>query len=232
MSDCLKSGVLFIDLSDHLAVFQFSKIKTNKDEKVKEKMSKRIMSEKNISKFKNSLDIKSWDNLYEDNNAELAYQKFMDVFSSCFEECFPVISFTKKHSDFNKPWFSPDLLKLLKKKNKLYKRYVNNPTPLNHSAYKAHRNTYIYAIRSRKQSFFSDKFSRCSNNIKSTWKVINQLLQRERATTQLPSVFQIDDEPINNPFDIAEKFNDFFVNIGSELSKNIPPCDGNPLDSI
>lgn len=114
----------------------------------------------------------------------------------------------------------------------LYKRYVISPTPLNHSVYKSHRNKYTNAIRSAKKKYFSDEFSRCSNNIKSTWKVINQLLQRERATAQLPSVFRNGEDFINNPFDIAEQFNDFFVNIGQKLANNIPPCHGNPLDSI
>jgi len=33
-------------------------------------------------------------------------------------------------------------------------------------------------------------------------------------------------------FEIAEKFNEFFINIGYELADKIPPCHGNPLDFI
>lgn len=104
LTEGMKSGILYTDLSDHFPIFQFSAIKTNKAVNSKEKMSKRIMSKKNISKFKNMLGARSWDELYEENNAEVAYQKFLDVFSFCFDECFPVVSFTKKnHQNFNKP---------------------------------------------------------------------------------------------------------------------------------
>lgn len=47
----------------------------------------------------------------------------MKVLSFSFNECFPVGSSTKKYSqDFNKPWFTVDLLKLLRKKIK----YIEN----------------------------------------------------------------------------------------------------------
>lgn len=38
-------------------------------------------------------------------------------------------------------------------------------------------------------------------------KVINQLLQREKTTPELPSVFLDGENSLNNPFDIAQKFN-------------------------
>ena len=233
LSNCLRSGVLYCDVSDHLPIFQFSNIKTTKTGTNKDKITKRIINGKNISKFKNKLDTTSWVNLYEEKDTQHAYLKFMEIFNSYFEECFPVKNFTKKHDpDFNKPWFSPHLLKLLKKKNKLYQRYVSNPTPLNRNAYKCHRNIYNHATRSAKHKHFEEEFGRCTNNSKYIWKVINQLLQRENSTPKLPSVFISDGESIENPFNIAEKFNEFFVNIGLNLANNIPHCDANPLDSI
>ena len=36
----------------------------------------------------------------------------------------------KYTQDFKKPWFTVDLLKMLRKKNKLYRKYMVNPTPL------------------------------------------------------------------------------------------------------
>lgn len=42
------------------------------------------------------------------------------------------------------------------------------------------------------------------------WKVTNQLLQREKTTSQLPSVFLDDENCFNNPFDITRKCHDFF----------------------
>ena len=52
------------------------------------------------------------------------------------------------------------------------------------------------------------------------WKVIIQLLQREKTAPELPSVFLDGENSQKNPFDIAKRFNDFFVNIGYELVMN------------
>lgn len=55
------------------------------------------MSKSNISKFKDMLASISWDDLYEGNNADFAYQNFiLKVISFSFNECFPIGSSTKK----------------------------------------------------------------------------------------------------------------------------------------
>ncbi len=229
----MKSEVLYSDLSDHFPIFQYSIIKADRAKYTRKINHKRIMSKLNISKFKDMLTSISWNDIYEENNADFAYQKFMKIISYSLNECFPIGRSTKKYSkDFNKPWFTVDLSKLLRKKNKLFRKYVSNPTPLTHSVYKSHRNKYTHSVRSAKKKYFSEEFKRCSKDIKTTWKVINQLLQGERSTPELPSAFLDGENFLNNPFDIAQKCNDFFVNIGCELASKIPPCHGNPLDFI
>lgn len=138
----------------------------------------------------------------------------------------------KQNTVLNRPWFTVELRKLLKKKNKLYKKYVSNRTPLIYAVYKSARNKYTSSIRSAKKKYFSNAFLKCSNNVKSTWKVVNQLLQKEKVTNDLPSVFQNGDDYLSNPKEIAEHFNNFFVSIGPKLAKLIPDSDGNPLDFI
>ena len=91
----------------------------------------------------------------------------MKVISFSFNECFQIGNSARKYNqDFSKPWFTVDLLKLLRKKNKLYRKYISNPTPLTHGVYKSYRNKYIHSIRSAKKKYFSEKFKRCSKDIK------------------------------------------------------------------
>jgi len=53
-------------------------------------MQKIIMSKGNISKFKDMLASTSWNDLYEGNHADLAYQHFIKVINCCFNDCFPI----------------------------------------------------------------------------------------------------------------------------------------------
>lgn len=228
----IKSGVLHSDLSDHFPIFHYS-IKINRAKHDKKTIHKRIMRKTNVDQFKDKLANTSWNDLYKESNVDVAYQHFMKVISATFEECFPITSSTKKHrKDLNKPWFTPDLQKLLRKKNKLYRKYISNRTSSTHDNYKTYRNKYNHCIRSAKKEYFSQEFERCSSDSKTTWKVINQLLQRENTSLELPTVFSDGEHSYNNPFDISQKFNDFFVNIGINLADKIPACQGNPLDFI
>ena len=64
------------------------------------------------------------------------------------------------------------------------------------------------------------KFCQAQNDIKSTWKTINQLLDKQKSNSSLPSSFLNDyNEEIDDPNLIANNFNDYFVNVGPKLAK-------------
>lgn len=96
LSEGIKSGLLYLDLSDHFPIFQYSLIKVNRAKHTKKTMHKRIMSKSNITKFKDKLASISWDDLYEENNAVFAYQHFMKVISFSFNECFHIGNSARK----------------------------------------------------------------------------------------------------------------------------------------
>lgn len=95
----------------------------------------------------------SWDDLYEEQNADVAYQILLRVISSSSSfKYFPIGSSIKNcNQGFNKTWFTVGLLKVLRKKNKLYRKYVLNPTHFTHGVYKSYRNKYINSIRHAKK---------------------------------------------------------------------------------
>ena len=56
--------------------------------------------------------------------------------------------------------------------------------------------------------------------MKSTWKILNELICKKGERKQLPSRFSLEDgSEINNPNTIANRFNEFFVNVGPNLAK-------------
>ena len=83
-----------------------------------------------------------------------------------------------------------------------------------------------------KKSYFSDQFKNSASNIKATWKIINQLLQKKKTSTNFPPSFSDGKTSITNPFDIAYKFNEFFVNVGVSISEKIGNTNESPTDYI
>lgn len=146
--------------------------------------------------------------------------------------CFPLLSLkiNKRHG-FHKPWFTTGFLKSSIKKNRLYKKFIYNPTAQNSNTYKKYRNKFTHLLRIAKKCY-SDKFKESTNNIKNTWNIINEVLNKKKVAVKCPSQFTNGKSIFSNLSDIANKFNDFFVNVGSTLAKQISPSNDCPTDNI
>ena len=143
----------------------------------------------------------------------------MDSFNSVFHECFPLVKYDKKRdSDHGKPWFTTGLKKILSNSNS--------------TNYKKYKNKFTHLLRISKKNYFAQKFKESASNIRSTWKIINQLLNKTKATSVLPSQFLSDGRIINNLYDISCSFNHFFVNVGVSLSNRIKKTAVCPLDYL
>ena len=79
-----------------------------------------------------------------------------------------------------------------------------------------------------KKKYFTDKFNQTSNDTKSTWSVINQLLQRKKQQLIVPIEVVVNEGSPLNQREIANGLNVFFVNIGLSLAANIIDSDEIP----
>lgn len=57
---------------------------------------------------------------------------------------------------------------------------------------------------------------------KITWKLIKEIINKIKSRSELPYNFLKKDNSISDPLEIANYFNEYFVNIGSNLAKKIP----------
>ena len=231
VNNTTKSGILFTDISDHFPIFHFSI--SDKTGPVGPGNVRRLFNRQNTERFKKLIDDISWDNVYKHTDAESAYQTFVTTFNSAFHLCFPLVQLKKNLAVLNKkPWYTSGLHKSSTTKNKLYKRFLTNPTPLNSKKYKTYRNKYNHLIRIAKKIYFSNKLKEYSTDIRSTWKVINQLMNKQKSSVSHPSEFNEGGVTFTDPYVISCEFNNFFAQVGSSLSKNIKPSNRNPLDYI
>ena len=69
--------------------------------------------------------------------------------------------------------------------------------------------------------YFSHKFEHSRGNMSATWKNINDVLGRTKQIN-LNHKYYKDDCICENPDDIVNGFNDYFVNVGQEQASKIP----------
>jgi hypothetical protein len=77
------------------------------------------------------------------------------------------------------------------------------------------------SIRKAKLDFYNREFDKNKNDIKKTWDTISDVLNKSKLHNEFPTYFNIDGNRISNVSDIASHFNDFFINIGPNLARNI-----------
>ena len=66
---------------------------------------------------------------------------------------------------------------------------------------------------------------------RSTWKVINKMINSDYSKTPLTKI-KVKDKLSNDPLEIANEFNNFFVSIGSRLASSIEVANVDPLSYL
>ena len=69
-----------------------------------------------------------------------------------------------------------------------------------------------------KQTYYHNTFRNYKNNMNKTWRIINETLGKTNQKNNLPMFIEYNNTVITDPNRIANLFNDYFANIGSETT--------------
>ena len=155
--------------------------------------------------------------ILQETDPNTAFCMFVNEYTSIFNQCFPLVK--KRSFRKSKSWFDKDLLKLMKEKDKLFKKYIDKKSTVAKAKYKEARNKYFHSIQEKKEAFFASIHEKQKQNIKKTWKTINILLGKTKnhSCTSL----SIHGELSTDDAKIADHFNKHFTAIGGNLKKNM-----------
>jgi hypothetical protein len=106
----------------------------------------------------------------------------------------------------------------------LYKKYIKEPTQENRTRFVTYRNKFKKVRKDAERQYYASKILECENDLSKTWGVIKSLLHGNEFSS-LPDTFFIDNIEIKEKNIIANKFNDFFTEIGPQLAAKIPNTD-------
>ena len=200
----LRSGLLITDSSDHLPIFSIS-LDHMRTHQRQESLFVRDKSKQNISSFLEELDCIDWSNLDGYNDPKICYSKFLERYTKTYEKHFPLKKLKHRlHS--RRPWISQGLLKSIKHKNKLYKRYLSNPSPQKELIYKTYKNKLNHSLRIAKRLYYDKKLNESKSNMRATWRLLNEVLNNKKLRPKPNSVFKVDDQEISDPMEIANRF--------------------------
>ena len=138
----------------------------------------------------------------------------------------------KKTVKFNKrkhkksKWMTYGILKSINTKDKLYKKIVKADIhdDIHYSALKAEFSEYKKILRrsinEAKHLYYTRTFALYKNDIKQTWSVIKDTLQKKHHC-KTTDKFVVNNHVVTDFDEIANNFNIYFINIGKSLSDQI-----------
>ena len=216
------SGIVLNDLSDHFPVFAYFRDDNISHSKAK-KLFKRSFSDTNLHNFNESLSNIDWSKLLNQKDPNESYNGFINEYSKLFQSCFPLKAIKGKNMNkFRSPWLTPGLLKSINRKNRLYKRLITSPNKSGELQYKTYKNKLNHLIRIAKRSYYDRKFDSAKNDLKLTWKLLKEVINKRKSKSLLPSSFKAEGRSITDPTEIANRFCKYFTNIGPRLASAIP----------
>ena len=145
-------------------------------------------------------------------------EKLLNLNSGLTNQHFPKKILSRRQYKMAKnPWISPDILALIKCKNKLYAKYLKNRDPSIFNEYKKYRNKITHIKRKTKQEYFANLFRNASNS-SDTWNYINLPLRKRKRKPTLPQTIKVDGQTFTSPEKICDKMNQRFATIGEKLA--------------
>ena len=177
-------------------------------------------SNENISLFCNELSKVNWDVLNAMDNVNVRYDCFFKLYTDVYNRYFSGRIKKKKINTKRKPWISKDIIKLSKRKHVLYRKYLKSRSVACENTYKRCRNDLSNLIREKKREYYHMRFANVQGNMKETWNVINETLNRNTLKT-IARELEINGNTITDEQEIVNEFNNHFTSIGMKLSESI-----------
>lgn len=166
-----------LGFSDHLSInfaYKQPHVKTTQHGTYKI----RNINEQNLANLSNELHQINWKSLESANNVHVAFETFLQIFTETVEKHCPII--TKKISNNNKPWVTPDIKKRsdeLKDMHWLLRNFKDHELERH---YKQKQKEYKKYIQNRKHEYYKNVIDNADNKTKKIWNLVNNQLGKKK----------------------------------------------------
>jgi hypothetical protein len=229
--DQILSGIGLMDISDHLPIFC---IVSTGIKRVKAKKLYRDYSTFNNELYIEDINGVDWNGLMdEDKCLNEITNSVINTINQIVNKHAPCkVASQSLRKQLDKPWITKGILKSIKIKQKMFYTHFHSNKISKVSQYKLYANKLNYITMLSKRQYYLNNFDKCKNNLKTTWKLIGILIKRKTKSQPYPSKLVINNKVYTEEIDIANQFNQHFVNVGPHLACKIENINESPIKYI
>ena len=207
-----------ISISDHYAIFgnrkQTNCIKSNTQQTITFRSFKNF----DESRFISDMHDKPWETIEYFNDINEIVEVWNKMFLEIVNKHAPLKSHRIKRK-YQPDWLIPQILDCIKERDKCK---LNGKM----DEYRLFRNKVSTMIDTAKKEAYQLKVEEGKDDPRSIWKLFKQFGMSKKGTTKVNNFeIKINNDIISDDQDIANIFNDYFVNIPSKLKEPIQPSE-------
>ena len=215
------SGIIISDVADHFGTFYASRKYSSKN--IPTYTRTRQMKQVNISNFKQLLSSTDFNSVLSDECPNSAYNTFLHIYKDAYDKAFPLKNVkTSRRYIKRQPWITQGILNSSINKCRLLRAKIRNQTVHNITIYKNYCKVFNKLKRAAKKKYYTETFAQNVNNIKRTWQLLREALNKKPMHSKYEDAFLIGNTEVTNKKEIANGFNSFFANIGTTISDAVP----------
>ena len=165
----------------------------------------------NFNLFREIIASADWDDCFVRDDIEYAATLWAEKLMNAAKRCIPHKIVTVRPCD--KPWYTSDLRKLCRKKNRLHHKAKEHGSPEAWRRYRDLRNEYFRRISDAKERFDQEKYTFLISNKSSSkqwWRVIKEMYKSSDLYESIPPI-EVDGDILTDDKEKASAFNDFFL---------------------
>lgn len=117
-------------------------------------------------------------------------------------------------------WVNNNVKQLIKDRQKLFNISKVSKSKVDWNNFKEKRNLIVKEIREAKISYYGEKIDKSKRDSKKMWKIMKEVLNKSNGD-ELPDQLRLNDVIIKGDEEIANKFNDYFIDSIKEIVSNI-----------
>ena len=167
----------------------------------------------------------NYSQIYEINDK---FSAFHNHFRKCIDKFSPLRGISGKEYRFKqKPWISESIKKSIQIKNRLKKLVLHHNRSDLRDTYIKYKKTLNKTLEISKRNYFIRKVHNLQRNSKVIWDTYEILKIRNKKAKKCVTKLKISDDCVSkDPLTIAQKLNEYFVNVVVELANKIThqPC--------
>ena len=179
---------------------------------------KKFFTKEGIKKRKEGIANEDWTEVYTERDPNKIYDMIQSIYCKHYDQNLTTKTVSKNNKrQPREPWMNFELLKDIRKRNKL----VKNKNKI--EEYKALRNDIVKRKRKAEKEYYAKKIQESWRDVKGMWSVLKKAMNKISDKTSLPTAFNHDGRWIADKQTNANNFNNFYSQVGPRTNQSVNP---------